>query len=211
MIERETADGWAVYAAAFDGVETSVDITPGAVTKFRVFDGVRFLSDAAWYFTDEHFVVSGVCAARDGYTSDAGKWEAVGHVATANNNGLIYWGQTVTFVERIENAFTGELLKNNGSNIKRVSHSLYKRHSGLFSSTVETTPVYENRDAETTCVLETAQTSDIWDGVEYNFVLTPPNTVEEPFLSEPGEYLLRVTIELSTGAPIVFVYEFSVL
>ena len=213
-VERETATGWEVVdARASSTLETTI-ITPG-VARFRLFDGENFLYDVAWYLTGDQFTAAGFCYATTTNETSSVEYETRGRIVATNTNGLIYCGQSVTFIQRIANAFTGELLKNDGGNVTAVKYSLYKRDAGLFTNSTESTPIFENRDAPPTCVLEAPQTSEAWneDGapVEYNFVLTPPNSITEPFLPSPGEYFLRVAVELSTGNPIISIFEFSVL
>lgn len=212
--ERETATGWEVVdARASSTLETTI-ITPG-VTRFRLFDGEKFLYDVAWYLTGDQFTAAGFCYATTTNETSSVEYATRGRIVATSSNGLIYYGQSVTFIQRIANAFTGELLKNDGGNVTAVKYSLYKRETGLFSTTANATAIFENRDAPTTCVLEAPQTSEVWDEdgapVEYNFVLTPPNSITEPFLPSPGEYFLRVAVELSSGNPIISIFEFSVL
>lgn len=213
-LERKTSDSWEVLATRAESPITVAIVDSGG-SVFRAFDGVRFLSDGAWFFTGDQYTVRGVCFQAPLNAAAPSDYGTRGYIMTANNNGLIYWGQSVTFLGQIVNAFDGELLRNDNANIENVCYSLYRRGTGLFTSTVETTPIFERRAADVSCVLETPQSSEQWqdngEPVEYNFALTPPNSLEEPFLEAPGEYLLRVAVELKTGNPIILIYEFTVL
>ena len=187
---------------------TAAIATPGA-TVFRAFDGAAFWSDSAWFLTGEQFTVETdfFAVAEDG--AESVEYETETHIVTTNIDKLIYWGQSLTFLARIRNAFTGDLLLNDGTRTKGVRYSLYRREGSLFSTSEDDVPVRLDVDAGAACLLETAQTSDAWPGVEYNFALIPANSADDPLIPAPGNYVLRVFVELTTGNPIVFVYTFA--
>ena len=207
-VERKTSSGWEVVDVRGESGLTAAIATPGA-TVFRAFDGAAFWIDTAWFLTGEQFTVETdfFAVAEDG--AESVEYETETHIVTTNIDKTIYWGQSLTFLARIRNAFSGELLLNDGTRAKGVRYSLYRREGSLFSTSEDDVPVRLDVDAGVSCLLEAAQTSDAWPGVEYNFALIPANSADEPLIPAPGNYVLRVFVELATGNPIVFVYTFA--
>ncbi|MBP3557605.1 MAG: hypothetical protein J6K20_07895 [Thermoguttaceae bacterium] len=79
----------------------------------------------------------------------------------------------------------------------------------LFAAVVEDVANEAQIEIGPACVFETTQTSEIWQGVEYDFALIPANSTDEPFIPTSGNYVLRGVVELATRKPIVFIYTFA--
>lgn len=209
LIERQTSNGWeAVDEAASDGTST-VDLPAPGATNYRVWDGANFLTDAAWsYFgvqfsVDVAFVDSTIFFSGTNWITEA--------KLIPTGSALI--GQSKTILARIYDSFSNDApLLNNGLNIASTRYTIYKNTGDFFASgsTRTAVPGQIDVDAGTSCVLETMQTSDAWsDSPGYNFVLTPNNSTT-PCFAAAGSYLIKVTIALTTGNPIVFGIEVNV-
>lgn len=202
-VERKTTTGWDVLnVAATSPIETTL---AGAAT-FRVFDGERFLSDAAWTYkigTQWRATVTVHAVQNDKKTAYTAQTLLVG----VSMDGTVKNGESVTLLARIYDAYDNDVpLVNDGSNILGVTYTVEKAGSFFPGSALSDTSVagHTDVDAGDQCVLEAPETSDAWpDEPGYTFALTPDNTVN-PVFPTPGTYTIRVKITLRDANPVVF-------
>ncbi len=178
------------------------------MSVFRIFDGVRFIEDSASSGAEppHYYVVSQSVAASAEYQN----WTCVYQILAVE--GALKRGQGITILARPFDAFVPtSYLTNDGSNIASVKYTCYHGAKGLFDAEWTAIEGHTNVDVSTTAVLETLETSDAWtkDEIGYTFRLTP-NIVDNPLFTKIGPYRFVVTINLTTGNPIVIYHDVDV-
>lgn len=236
VLEKQVNGAWTTVAQA-SGTSYSTALSVG--DSVRLFDGVNFFtatveggsydfaelyqaivvsiplnSDEKEWTANSHYIttwenVSGTIALDD----DGHEWQTITSIISVDDmDGKVRPGQAISILSRIYDAFDNtEPLLNSGTNIDSVYYTCEKYGKGLYVE--EFTPVtgHENVSAGASCVLSQLTTDDAWDVDEtgYNFILTP-DIRTNPLFTSPGNYRFTITINLTSGNPIVFYKEVEV-
>lgn len=205
---EERVDGvWQTLAPCASGTELELDARSGR-TSYRAFDGETFYYDDAWTVAGVQYRVVYALASA---SIPAQNWEVV--VQTVSTTARVAPGQSVSILARIYDAFdVNAPLLNDGSNVKSARYTCYFNTNNLFEE--EYAPVQGHEDVELgpEALLEALQISDAWtvDNVGYNLTITP-DVRTAPLFERPGEYRIKVVVELYVGNPIVFYAPISVV
>ncbi len=199
LLEAYRGGGWTPIGSVAG--ERFLTRSQSGRTRYRLFDGSTYYYDDAWTFHGVQFRVVSSWATAE---RPSRHWEAI--VQTASTTAKVSPGQSLTILARIFDAFDVDAaLLNDGENVTAVRYSCYYNTNNLFEQDFKPVEGHADVAADTSCVLEALQKSDAWtrDDVGYNFVLAP-DVREHALFPTPGDYRIKVAIELKQGNPIVF-------
>ena len=214
LCEYQDGNGvWQTLATDLALSETGTSKTAPLGTRyFRVYDGVNLIVDSAFSGVAlgvQYSVVAQAVAASETRQN----WQCVFEVIGVDSDNIIRVGQAVTILARVFDAFDEtEPLLNTGNNVSAIRYTCERKTKEIFTTAWEPVTGHSNVAVDASALLETIVTSAAWtqDETGFNFSLVP-DVRTNPLFPEVGEYRIVVTIELTTGNPVVFYVFISVV
>lgn len=203
----ETYDaGWKVLENNI-GVDASpYETTLTGAQRFRLFDGVSFLYDEAYFAVKSFYVYTISSTQKDVET--LALYSKKTQTIRANMEGTR--NENILLLAQIKNLLTGEFLS--ASNVNNITASVYKINKSISSGDIwEEQDGWTKIDVEKDTILEAPVMIDGWtnDDVGANFIWTP-DTRNRNLFKEGGRYVIQVSFSIADDNPVVVSFNVNV-